>query len=83
MGLGMLGHVILPNKSLSTLVADKRFFPGVEAQVPSEVRFVIKLLRAQFAFVRFVGPMLSYMVGEGRLLGESFATGLAFKGLPS
>jgi hypothetical protein len=73
--------MVLANEALTTVIADERFLSGMKTPVPSEVGFVIELLRAHFTFVGFVTAVLSEMVRKGWGCRESFATSCTFKGL--
>jgi hypothetical protein len=54
MSLTVLGHVVLPNEALPTVVTDKGLLPSVEAEVTTEVGLVIKLLGTEVTLVGLV-----------------------------
>ena len=53
----MFDHSVFANETLATDFTGEGFFAGMEAHVPSQIRFVIELLRAHFTLVRLVSSM--------------------------
>ena len=58
----MFDHTIFANETLATDFTGEGFLAGMEAHVPSQIRFVIELLRAHFTFVRLVSSMFGKML---------------------
>lgn len=70
----MFDHTIFANETLATDFTGEGFLAGMEAHVPSQIRFVIELLRAHFTFVRLVSSMFGKMLLIKDLNWESFTT---------
>lgn len=77
----MLHHVILADELLAALLASVWFFAAMQTQMPSQIGFVIELLRTLLALER----LLTGMLFEVHLMGvdtrKAFATPLALEGL--
>lgn len=58
----MFDHSVFANETLATDFTGEGFFAGMEAHVPSQIRFVIELLRAHFTLVRLVSSMFGKML---------------------
>ena len=60
--ISMFDHSVFANETLATDFTGEGFFAGMEAHVPSQIRFVIELLRAHFTLVRLVSSMFGKML---------------------
>ncbi len=54
----MLDHAIFPDETLATHLTGEWFLARVQAHVPSQVRLVVELLRADLTLVRLVARVL-------------------------
>lgn len=79
--LEMLHHMVLPDESLAASITGVRLFASVEAHVPSEVSFVVELLRTYLALVRLVTGVLLQVLRVQVLEGEPLAALIAFERL--
>lgn len=79
--LEVLHHVILPDETLAAIITGVGLFAGVQAHVPSEVRLVVELLRANLALVRFFAGVLLQMLGVEILEWKSLTALIAFERL--
>lgn len=79
--LEVLHHVVLPDEPLTAIITGVRLFASVQAHVPSEVSFVVELLRAYLALVRLVAGVLLQVLGVQVLEGEPLAALIAFERL--
>lgn len=70
----MFDHSVFANETLATDFTGEGFFAGMEAHVPSQIRFVIELLRAHFTLVRLVSSMFGKMLLIKDFNWESFTT---------
>lgn len=79
--LEVLHHVVLPDESLAAIITGVRLFASVEAHVPPEVSFVVKLLRTYLALVRLVTGVLLQVLSVQVLEGEPLTALIAFERL--
>ena len=62
----VLDHSILADESFAANVARERLFAGVQTHVTPQVRLVVELLRAHFAFVRFISGVFGQVLLKRR-----------------
>lgn len=70
----MFEHVIFPDEALAALLASVRLLARVKTHVPPQIRLVIELFRALFAFVRLITVVLVLVLLVLTVAGEPFAT---------
>lgn len=79
--LEVLHHMVLSDESLAASITGVWLFASVEAHVPSEVSFVVELLRTYLALVRLVTSVLLQVLRVQVLEGEPLAALIAFERL--
>ena len=65
MRVGVLDHPVLADETLSADITGEGLLAGVEAHVPSKVRLVIELLRADLALIRLVSRVFCQVLLKG------------------